>query len=428
MSLPRILISIALLALALPAAAQAAPPWSVPVTVPGSEGQAGTPQIVGGAIAFNGTGSFPGVPLYRSLLTESGPGAAERWPGATNFDSQFSAFAAGDQLLYVGSNGEQRVNVALAADASSPWRVSLRGPKTGGARSAAAPGAAVFSTFGPGDMGYVYLVRQTGADELGPTQRLSARGHIRSVAVATNKAGDVLVAWDRSGTIESRMWIGRSQRLTAVKELGETEAAMHLSVALGLDRRAIVAWVDQRVSEGDTGMNARVMATARSNSRGFLLPARPLELFPDPIIPGGRVIEAAYMSTGRGVIAWSGRNAVRAAFVDSRLVRTPQDLAPIAPNETRSDLGFGDLAVSTTGGAVVAMVAPVDANANQIIAAPVAPGAAAFGPAEVVSAPSSYLHWPSAAFDGDRLWLAWQVPPTDGASPNRVEVSQRPAP
>ena len=32
-----------------------------------------------------------------------------------------------------------------------------------------------------------------------------------------------------------------------------------------------------------------------------------------------------------------------------------------------------------------------------------------------------------AAFDGSRVWLAWQIPPTGGA-PNRVEVSQRPAP
>jgi hypothetical protein len=426
MSLPRLLIATVAAALALPTAAQAAPPWSDPVTVPGSQGQAGAPVVLGDAIAFNGAGSFPGAPLLRAPLDGSAP--AERWPGATNFYSEFGAFGVGDQLIYAGSNGHRRVNVALASGVDAPWRVSLRGPKTGGARSAAAPGAAVFSTFGRGDMGYVYLVRQTGEDELGPTLRLSKRGHIRSVAVASNKAGDVLVAWDRSGTIESRMWSGRSDRLTRVKELGETEAAMHLTVALNLDRRAIVAWVDQRVSEGDTGMNARVMATARGTNRGFLLPARPLEVFPDPIIPGGRVIEAAYMSTGRGIIAWSGRSAVRAAFVDSRLVRAPQDLAPIAPDETRSDLGFGDLAVSERAGAVITMVAPADATGNnQVLAAPVAPGAASFGPAEAVSAPGAYLHWPSAAFEGDRVWLAWQVPPAGGA-PNRIEVAQRPSP
>ncbi len=366
------------------------------------------------ALNFSGAGAFPGAPLLRASLGDTGPGQASRWPGATNFYSEFGAFATGDQLLYVGSNGHQRVNVGLASDASSPWRVSLRGPSTAGARSAVAPGAAVFSTFGAGEQGYVYLVRAT--DELGPTQRLSRRGEIRSVAVATNEAGDMLVAWDRSGTIESRLWIARSQRLTAVQALGETRAAMHLAVALGADRRATVAWVDQPVGEDGSGTNARVMATARSGSRGFLLPAKPLELFPDSIIPGGRVIDAAYTSTGRGIVAWSGRTAVRAAFVDGRVVRAPQDLAPIAPDETRADLGLGDLAVSDNGAAVVAMVA-----ADQILAAPVANGA--FGPAEVVGA-GAYVHWPSAAYAGERLWLAWQVPPTGGA-PNRVEVSQR---
>ena len=284
MPLPRTLLATAFVALSLPTAAQAAA-WSDPVTVPGSTGQAGSPVVLGDAITFNGAGAFPGAPLLRASLGDTGPGQASRWPGATNFYSEFGAFATGDQLLYVGSNGHQRVNVGLASDASSPWRVSLRGPSTGGARSAVAPGAAVFSTFGAGDEGYVYLVRQT--DELGPTQRLSRRGAIRSVAVATNDAGDALVAWDRDGTIESRLWIARSQRLTAVQALGETRAAMHLAVALGADRRATVAWVDQPVGEDGSGTNARVMATARSGSRGFLLPAKPLEVFPDPIIPGG---------------------------------------------------------------------------------------------------------------------------------------------
>ena len=138
-------------------------------------------------------------------------------------------------------------------------------------------------------------------------------------------------------------------------------------------------------------MNARVMATARSGSRGFLLPAKPLEVFPDPIIPGGRVIEAAYTSTGRGIVAWSGRNAVRAAFVDGRVVRAPRDLAPIAPDETRADLGLGDLAVSENGAAVVAMVAGRTRSSRRRWRT------AAFGPTEVVGA-GAYVHWPSAAY------------------------------
>ena len=266
---------------------------------------------------------------------------------ARNFDTTFSAFAAGDRIIYAGSNGERRVNVALAAGPESDWHVERRGPSTGGARTAAAAvphgrGAAVFSTFGPGDVGAVYLVRQTGDDEARLDPARVRKGHIRAVSVAVNTAGDVLVAWDRNGTIESRMWIGRSQRFTAVQALGTVTAAAHLSVALGADRRAVVAWIDQRVSEGNTGQKATVMATARSGSRGFLLPAKQLEAYPDTTIPGGTGIQAAYTSGGRGVIAWSGRTAVRASLVDGRLIRAPQDLAPVAPDET------GDTAASAT--------------------------------------------------------------------------------
>ena len=261
---------------------------------------------------------------------------------------------------------------------------------------------------------------------LGPTQRVSEKGHIRAVSVAVNTAGDVLIAWDRHGTIESRMWIGRSQRFTPVQELGTVTAAAHLSVALGADRRALVAWIDQRVSEGNTGQKATVMATARSASRGFLLPARQLEAYPDTTIPGGTGIQAAYTSAGRGVIAWSGRTAVRAALVDGRLIRPAQDLAPVAPDETGDTRGLGNLAVSPTGAALVTMVAPVDATRNVVLAAPLADGAPAFGPTETVSTPAIFLHDPSAAFDPTgRAFVAWQIPPQPD-QPNRLELASRP--
>ena len=75
------------------------------------------------------------------------------------------------------------------------------------------------------------------------------------------------------------------------------------------------------------------------------------------------------------------------------------------------------------------MVAGVDTTRNQVLAAPLAAGAAAFGPAEPVSAALPFLHQPSAAFDPKtgQAVVAWQVPP-EGGAPNRVEVSQRPAP
>ena len=137
-------------------------------------------------------------------------------------------------------------------------------------------------------------------------------------------------------------------------------------------------------------------ATSRSASRGFLLPPKQLEAFPDTAIPGGSVIKAAYTSDGRGIVAWSGRNAVRAAFVNGRSIGAPQDLAPIPSSpDDLANIGLENLVVGANGAAAVTMVAAVDAqNDNQVLAAPLAGGAAAFGPAEVVSGAGSVPRQP----------------------------------
>lgn len=417
MSLPRLLLAATVAAVIFPATAQAAAPWSDPVTVPGSVGQAGSPAILGDVVAFNGAGSFPGVPLLRAPL--DGSATASAWPGATNFDSQFGAFAAGKQLLYAGSNGHGRVQVALAASSHARWRVAVRGPHTGGARMAAAPGAVAFGTFESGGSGRVYLVRQTGATSLGSTQRLSGGGHIRSVAVATNARGDALVAWDRSGRLEARFWYARSKRLSNVQTLARTNAALRLTAALGSDRRALVAWVDQGQNEGSASAGT-MQVVARTASRGFGAP-RQLESYPVNTIPGGTALQAAYTASGRGVLAWSGLNAVRATFVDGRTVGAPQDLAPIAPDPSWLAVGLGDLAISPDGQAVVTMVARVDPDHTQILAAPLAAGADAFGAAEPVAGPQELASSPSAAFASNAITVAWNA--------NRsVQVARRPAP
>src|SRR3954462_9679344 len=106
MFLAKLLVGAALTAALIPVAtASAAAPWSDPVAVPGSTGQGGAPQVLftrtrGGAIAFNGAGSIPGAPTLRSLLGDTGPQAASTWAGAPDFDTTFSAWAAGDRILY----------------------------------------------------------------------------------------------------------------------------------------------------------------------------------------------------------------------------------------------------------------------------------------------------------------------------------------
>ena len=393
MKFSKTLLATAALALALPGSALAAAPWTDPITV----GTGGAPAVIGGTVAFNAPGSFPGVALMRS--TDGAPATLWNTSGAA-FDAQFGAFA-GD--LYVGSNGSG--HVIVARQKGSSWSVKAYGPRTGGARVAAAPGAAVFSTFEAGGVGNVYLVREGHA-----AQKLTARGHIRSVAVATNSGGDVLAAWDRHGTIEYRMWIGRSKRLTAVKTLGTVTAAMHLSASLGSDRRAVVAWVDQSVNEGGTNTKARIVAVTRTASHGFGTP-KVLETYPDLRVISGVGVKTAFTAGGRGVIAWTGATAVRAAFVNGRLIGAPVDLAPIPGADSDYNQGLTDLAVSGENGVAVMN------SGTQIFAAPLVNGA--FGPAEAVSPVGQFFSRASAGFDGTHAVVAWSDPA------NGVEVAQR---
>jgi hypothetical protein len=325
------------------------------------------------------------------------------------------------------------VKIGIAPGPQSSWTTTLRGPDTGGARVAAAAAphagtAGAFATF-EGGGGYVYLVRQLGTHAPSATQRVSSkRASIRSVSVAMNASGDVLTAWDLHGTIQARLWYGSSKRFGPIQDLAKVNAAMHLSVALGADRRAVVSWVDQRVSEGNTGQKATVWATARTASAGFSSKPTQLETYPDTAIPGGAVIRAAYTSDGRGIVAWSGRTAVRAALISGRTLGAPQDLAPVAPTDSFAAVGLGNLAVSANGAAAVTIVSPVDATNNQIVAAPLAPGATSFGPAETVSAPGQFLADPSAGFDfkANRLVVAWRVPSPPASS--SIQLATRPSP
>src|SRR5262249_8356903 len=148
--------------------------------------------------------------------------------------------------------------------------------------------------------GSVYLVRQPDGHGLQSTQQLStARGAIHSVAVAVNGSGDILTAWDRSGHVEARFWYASSKRLGPVQGLGSADVAGFMTAALGSDRRAIVAWVDQRVNEGGAA-KGKVMATARSASRGFIAPKQ-LDAYGVNQIAGGIGIKAGYTGNGLGL-------------------------------------------------------------------------------------------------------------------------------
>ena len=395
MKLPRILVAAA--ALALPAPAHAAPPWSAPVSVSSQATAAPHVLFAGGAgtVAFNGTGATFARPVLRAPL--DGSAQATEWPGAAGFDTTYGAFAGGERALYVGSNGQQRVLVGQAAGPDDRWRTSLRGPKTGGARAAAAPGAAVFSTFGKAASGTSTSCARPGGSS---ARRSGSRraASIRSVAVATNAGGDILAVWDRSGTIEARYWYARSERLSAVKALGETDAALKLSASLGDDRRAVVGWIDQRINEGGAAEGLRVGRRPHGHARasGRRSSSTPTATTTSPAGVG--------VKTAPNMVVFSGSDAIKAALVNGRSIGTPQAIAPIAPDQRFADIGLGDLATAAGGKAVVAVAAK-----DRIWAVPF--DGSAFGPPEDVSGPEQEPHQPSVAFSGDIAYLAWQSTP-----------------
>ena len=328
-------------ALLSPRLRQAAAPWSEPTAVPGSSGQsAGAPNVLvtntrGSAIAFNAPGSFPGAPLLRTRRRRRRPRSG---PAPSTSTPRSAPSPAADRIIYAGSDGERRVNVAIAPGPGSEWRVQKRGPsdrrraRRDRGRAEAHRRRVQHLRRRRHRLGLRRPAVRRRARP-GATERISGRGHIRSVAVAVNAAGDVLAAWDRSGTVESRMYSGRSHRWAAVKTLGKVTAAMHMSAAIGADRRAIVAWVDQPINEGGTNKAATFSVTARTATRGFLA-AKQVDVYPDLTIVGGTAVRAAYTSDGRGIVAWTGRSAVRAALVNGRSIGAPQDLAPAGADES----------------------------------------------------------------------------------------------
>ena len=203
---------------------------------------------------------------------------------------------------------------------------------------------------------------------------------------------------------------------------------MHMSAAIGADRRAIVAWVDQPINEGGTNKAATFSVTARTATRGFAA-AKQVDVYPDLTIVGGTAVRAAYTSDGRGIVAWTGRSAVRAALVNGRSIGAPQDLGPAGADESQNDRGLYDLAVSPDGQAIVTMVAGVGTTRQ--------PGArrAAGRRRDGLRADRDGVRRaavPAPAVGRvrppDRPVRGRLAGPVAGRVPNRVEVSQRPAP
>ncbi len=291
-----------------------------------------------GTVAFSGPGASFARPVLHAPL--DGSAQADRVAGREGLRHHL----------------RRRSRAATARSTSAPTArsacSSARPPgRTGrGARRCADPRpavrgrpprpAAVFSTFGAGSPGNVYLVRQTG-QTLGPTQRLSGRGHIRRSPSPPTPDGDILVAWDRSRHDRGALLVRRLA--AALRRQGARQ-----------DRRARSSSASRWATTGERSSAGSISASARARPRrappgprpappraGFAAPKQ-LDTYGNNDIAGGVGVR------GLRARAWDrllrAPTAVKAALVNGRSISAPQAIAPVAPDQSFADIGLGDLA------------------------------------------------------------------------------------
>jgi hypothetical protein len=389
-----------LLALALPVAAAADPPWSPPQNVSSPSTFPGPllGAIAGGdgrALAFWNAQDTTGQPVLRWRV-------ASRAPGAATFGLQQSAPA---DLVDVVPYGSTRTLGAFQVQVGPPetprTRIQVRFGRTtgsfGSARTIAdAPfrllstsvsantrgdaAVAWFADRGTSNDRVFVSIRRADGSFSSPIQL--TEGRIRSVDVAVGPEGQVLVAWDARGTIRTRFRRSMTTPFGSTETLRSEEtffAQRH--TAVGGSGRAYVAWSAKFISEGGAQHDVFYEVAVRPSGQRFrdatLLERQPASRPQEPI---------ALAVIGRdATVAWSGfdgTNArVRTASTDSAGRFGPaQDVSPPGTDAVVSDLKIaaGQRVVLWDNGGF---------EANRVFAALAnpTPPPSAFGPPQAVS-------------------------------------------
>jgi hypothetical protein len=255
-----------------------------------------------------------------------------------------------------------------------------------------------------------YLATRRAGHAFGRAVRLG-RGPTISGAVAVDARGDVLVVWERplSGVIGTRGIYARVRtshgELSKTRRLGTAVPFVSISAALDDSRRAVVAWLGQRVSEGDVGSPATIKFAAAQPGQPFG-PEHTVEVV--DVTGTGRYatapgVRAAIGADGRALLTWTGyedgRFVVRAAPLSDGVLGEAQIVS-----DPSTDSVLAALSTGPRGEAVVLARQGIRGNdptsaSVTLTAAARAAGQATFGPLEIVHASSSDIEEPGVAFD-----------------------------
>jgi hypothetical protein len=393
----RLVALASLLALALPAAALADPPWASSQDVSAPHLFVDPVSVVasanGTALGWwswqDGTGSS----------ARTGQSLAARAPGAAAFGAeraapsgtvdiaayaQSRAIALTDRAIGSPGVGRTRLSVAFGSTSGAfgAQRTVADGPRlvrpvlAANARGDAA--IAYFQDRGTNTDRVMVSLRRAGGNFGTPFQ--VAHGAIRSVAVAVGPRGDVLVAWDARGTIRARYRGPSGSGFQPIETIAsEPTFFARIQAAVTGGGRCYLAWSAKFLSEG--GSQGPVFNEVAVRPAGHRFRAAQLLERDDPSRPQTPI---ALATSGRdATVAWTGfdgSNArVRVASTDATArFGAPQDVSPAGRDGVVSDL-------AAAGGTRLVVWDNGSFDANQVFAA-LAPAGGPFGAAEAVSA------------------------------------------
>src|SRR3954451_5114898 len=399
-------LAAALAAAALtPATALADAPWSMPAAVSGAVGYRA--QVV---FTKRGQASLVAdAPGNRTLVTAIRDDGRPGTPRTLSLSSSLLTAYASGAIAVAGTRGGASVQLGTGTPARGIGTLHSL-PGTAGQQLFALAGngdtAALVTGTAAGHRERIVWVRRGGTLRRALTIRAGSLA--RGATVAVGSKGDVLVVWEDNHAIYSRHR-GASGRWAAVHKLG---AGVQSSLQALFDDsgRQEVAWMSQRVSEGDGG-NATISYTSAARGRGFPKPVvagtdAPTGTGRYVAAPGVRLVASGTDSSVLALTVYDGahfRTAV--ANVAAGRLQLPQMVSPDGEDDVLADLAY-----ARTGGTLVLWrsgTAGHDPNGPQRLVAGVRPaGAFAFGAPELVSDPAQTV--PEVAYGA--------VSPTTGAA------------
>ncbi len=418
MSLPKTLLVMALLVVAVQAAqASAAEPWTAPAPIPGSPDTfpdlTFAPGSGAGLAGWSGNSALPRPgDVSGAPISAQGTAGDARMLVTGFLATRFRAYGA-DRLLVVGARyvGVPRPMWAAGRTggtlgAPRPLAGSRRGyahdlAVNAGGRAVAALRLCESAKRCRRPVPAVVL-RKPGGRFGKPI--LLDDGRATAMAVDINERGDILAVWDRplKGTTGRRgiyaATIAADGSMPAGGRVGTSHPIPRISASIGADGSAIVGWIGQRVSEGTPLSEAEVFVANAQPGRRFGAPQR-VEVVPR--LEAGRYVGQAGVRVkaardGRKLAAWTGyangRFVVRAAAVEGGEVREPGQIV----SDPATDTVLADVATGRAGEAVVMGLTGTRGNDPSgpvgIVAMTRAAGASntAFGTFESVAEPKDY--------------------------------------